>query len=371
MFLGVAVAPLIQSSVIEKSNIPLSNGKTLYVGGSGEGNYSKIQNAIDNASDGDTVFVFNGIYRVRVSRYIGLVVNKSINLIGEDKKSTIIEKIESGEIIQVTGGDITISDFTIRGSGGLLKEHWGIVLRGYGDTNTIENNYIENVENGIFIDMSNYNNIRNNEITKCNSGIYLGCCSYNNIYQNNITNNNYDGIRINLYAMCHDCANNNIHLNNIMKNRVGISIQGSFHGSPRKNNISQNNIMYNRYGVVFDRFSYDNKIYHNNFINIIRNARDWNCSGNYWDDGSEGNYWDSYRGKDKDGNGIGDKPYWIPPYKIGNKDRYPLMEPYDDVPDVSIKSVNKVVRNRVSSFPFFYWFLERFPLLAKLLSLLR
>jgi len=28
----------------------------LYVGGSGEGNYSSIQDAIDNASDGDTIF---------------------------------------------------------------------------------------------------------------------------------------------------------------------------------------------------------------------------------------------------------------------------------------------------------------------------
>lgn len=34
----------------------------LYVGGSGQGNYSTIQSAIDNASSGDTVFVFNGTY---------------------------------------------------------------------------------------------------------------------------------------------------------------------------------------------------------------------------------------------------------------------------------------------------------------------
>ncbi|HDN50977.1 MAG TPA: hypothetical protein ENG06_04290, partial [Thermoplasmatales archaeon] len=37
-------------------------GNTWYVGGSGPNNYTKIQDAIDNASDGDTVFVFNGIY---------------------------------------------------------------------------------------------------------------------------------------------------------------------------------------------------------------------------------------------------------------------------------------------------------------------
>ena len=37
----------------------LSSGNTLYVGGSGEGNYSKIQDAINGASDGDTVFVYD------------------------------------------------------------------------------------------------------------------------------------------------------------------------------------------------------------------------------------------------------------------------------------------------------------------------
>jgi hypothetical protein len=31
----------------------------LYVGGTGEGNYSRIQDAIDDAVDGDTVFVYD------------------------------------------------------------------------------------------------------------------------------------------------------------------------------------------------------------------------------------------------------------------------------------------------------------------------
>jgi hypothetical protein len=37
--------------------VVVDNGNTLYVGGSGPNNYSKIQDAIDNASGRDTIFV--------------------------------------------------------------------------------------------------------------------------------------------------------------------------------------------------------------------------------------------------------------------------------------------------------------------------
>ena len=46
--------------------------------------YPTIQEAIDNANNGDTVFVKSGIY------YEEVEVDKSINLIGEDRNTTII-----------------------------------------------------------------------------------------------------------------------------------------------------------------------------------------------------------------------------------------------------------------------------------------
>ena len=60
-------------------------GKTLYVGGSGAGNYTTIQSAIDDANSGDTVFVYSGIY------FENVIVNKTISLTGEDRNSTIID----------------------------------------------------------------------------------------------------------------------------------------------------------------------------------------------------------------------------------------------------------------------------------------
>ncbi|MCD6573584.1 MAG: hypothetical protein J7K95_05780 [Thermoplasmata archaeon] len=61
------------------------DGKTLYVGGSGPNNYTHIQDAINDASNGDTIFVYSGIY------YENVVINKSINLFGEAKETTIID----------------------------------------------------------------------------------------------------------------------------------------------------------------------------------------------------------------------------------------------------------------------------------------
>jgi len=66
---------------------------TLYVGGTGPGNYSTIQSAIDDASSGDTVFVYNGTY------YEHINVDKSIWLIGESNESTCINSFFGTTII--------------------------------------------------------------------------------------------------------------------------------------------------------------------------------------------------------------------------------------------------------------------------------
>ncbi|MBN1761676.1 MAG: right-handed parallel beta-helix repeat-containing protein [Methanomicrobia archaeon] len=76
--------------------------------------YSSIQEAVNAAQLGDTIYVHNGTYREHV------VVNKPLALIGENKHTTIIEGNGSGEVIRVIADDCVISGFTvINGSTGI------------------------------------------------------------------------------------------------------------------------------------------------------------------------------------------------------------------------------------------------------------
>ncbi len=88
-----------------------STGDMFYVGGSGPGNYTAIQEALDAASDGDCVYVFHGIYRENI------VVSKSVKLVGEDRNSTIIDGNQEGCTITLSSEQASIHQFTITGGG--------------------------------------------------------------------------------------------------------------------------------------------------------------------------------------------------------------------------------------------------------------
>jgi hypothetical protein len=93
LFLSVTIAPAIAQNT-EKS-LPTSRGNWLYIGGTGPGNYSRIQEAIDNASTGDTVFVYDDS-----SPYLeNILIDKSISVVGEDCNSTVIIGNSSTDIM--------------------------------------------------------------------------------------------------------------------------------------------------------------------------------------------------------------------------------------------------------------------------------
>ena len=133
------------------------NGNTLYVGGSGPGNYTSIQDAIDDAVDGDTVFVYDD----SSPYYETVKVDKSINLIGEDRNTTIIkgedDALNSAVSISKDAYNALVTGFTLTGG------YYGIEV--YSTNNFIRGNKIVFNEYGIFLDRNTYNNkITNNLI---------------------------------------------------------------------------------------------------------------------------------------------------------------------------------------------------------------
>jgi len=117
------------------------NADTITVGSGGD--YPTIQQAIDNASDGDTVFVYNGTY------YENVIVNKTINLTGESKENTIIDGNTSGDVVEITADGVNISGFSIVNSGG-EKIDSGIKLF-FTENCTIKDNSISDNNQGIMI----------------------------------------------------------------------------------------------------------------------------------------------------------------------------------------------------------------------------
>ena len=91
MLLSCIIVNPVQSAEINMNSI----GTMFYVGGTGLGNYSSIQNAIIAASDGDTVFVYSGIYWGKIS------IGKSITLIGEDGENTIIDSVDYKDVVVI------------------------------------------------------------------------------------------------------------------------------------------------------------------------------------------------------------------------------------------------------------------------------
>jgi len=308
------------SASIKKSSLPFRNksGNTLYVGGTGPENYSNIQVAIDAASNGDTIFVYNGTY------YGHLIITKTITLVGEDKDTTIID----GE--QYYGGVIRIFYTS------------GVNITGF----TIKNSSIAGEErsiSGIYIDHSNYVLISGCKLFEDTCGIALDYSE-----NNTIKFNKFIKVYTDLH-LWHGSNNNVISDNEICNNLVGIDI---YRGS---NNVIFNNNMYRTnqteyiddyvIGIRLGEGASYNTVYHNNLINnkigkyyaMANNAVEgWigqpPGDGNLWYNPvlKEGNYYDDYLGMDEDGDGIGDTPhnvydYYNVPENETNPDLYPLM----------------------------------------------
>ena len=159
-----------------------ASGNTLYVGGNGTGNYSSIQDAIEDASGGDTIYVYNGTY------YENIVVDKILDLVGENAENTIIDGGGSGDVVSISTNYVNLSNLTITNSSNVLSNAGIKVSSSY---NVIFNCTVyANGWNGIYLDHASNNIIfLNNICDNMGDGINLSYSSNNTIYHNNFINN--------------------------------------------------------------------------------------------------------------------------------------------------------------------------------------
>ena len=102
---------------ISQGSKPHNRDIILYVGGVGPGNYSSIQDAIDDANDGYTIFVYPGTYYENQ-----IIIGKNITVTGAGASITIIDGNNAalddcGLIRIIAPGDVTFSGFTIQNPG--------------------------------------------------------------------------------------------------------------------------------------------------------------------------------------------------------------------------------------------------------------
>jgi hypothetical protein len=215
LLVGTCIIPAIAQNN-EKQAFPSSRGNWLYVGGNGPGNYTKIQDAIDNASDGDTVFVFDD----SSPYYEDLTIDISITLYGEDRDTTVLAGLNGTITINITAARVCVSGFTIK-----LSANWstavaihadsaqivsnrfiakplpepfilfyGIIARDANNLTIINNEFKENVT-AISVSDSHSSVIKNNSITYGEYATYLTNC-YDTIIANNRINESFDCIVI-------------------------------------------------------------------------------------------------------------------------------------------------------------------------------
>lgn len=236
-----------------------------------ETHFKTIMDAINNSNDGDTVFVYNGAY------YEETIINKSINLIGENKYYTIIDGSYNPAENLTTGLSIyaectvvknfTIQNFNYTGvsvnlnnnniSDNIIKNVSSVGIIAYGTNHTIYNNIIVADGKGISSD-SDDSLIEGNNITSASDGIFLDRSNRNTITLNNVQGCDRGAVFFK--------SNNNI--------------------------IKRNNIAHNT-DNVFLALSWRNGFYENNFIDCDNIGKHVALKGYSFFNKWRGNYWDN------------------------------------------------------------------------------
>jgi len=133
-------------------NAETDDNNTIYVDDDGGADFTTIQDAINKSKDEDTIFVFNGIYKECIT------VNKSIRLIGENNKKTIIDGSYLDEPVQILSSNVVFYGFKVING---IDDGYSAGINIYGKNTHVDNCIIKNNDCGIRITFANEVNITN------------------------------------------------------------------------------------------------------------------------------------------------------------------------------------------------------------------
>jgi len=336
--------------------------------------------AIKILSDDVTIqgFVISGVGKESASKFNYYMQNPAAASMAslDDPNSAIVVKGNGVSIknCSIFGSQVGIYAENVRGlsvqnssmdscdTGIYVQESRGILVSGcqmvrcrkYGldveasfDININNNSIVNNSNGGILLKESEDAIISGNHLSQNTFGLSLWNTSHSEV-RGNFADHNYYGILVtadsNYNKITDNVAEDNSRSEILTGFGIGISLQeNSSHNLLARNRASGN---FNgmelsrgcQYNAVFDNNASDNKhgirlnenrnnlLFGNNFFRNDINAYE-NVSLNIWNT-TFGNYYSDYRGRDLDGDGIGDDPYALPGPESRSFDSLPLISPF-------------------------------------------
>ena len=230
--------------------------QTLYVGGQGAGNFTRIQDALENMTVGGTVYVFPGTYHET------LKISKPVRLVGADTHSTVIDGDNESYVVTLAAGNSTLSGFTIIHSKHKFPFAGVYIVSNH---NTISQNILTDNFYGMQLGYSaNHNLVVNNTIHhngRC--GIYFNHASYNRLEGNVVSNHPVNGFGL------YEFSNNNSIMNNTFsENRyTGVNIRESYDCKVINNTFITNQVGLHKPSTEYHTIVQDN-IFTDNVISV-------------------------------------------------------------------------------------------------------
>jgi len=323
--------------------------------------YQEISDAITAALDGDGDII---IVHESTIDYNSISIDNNddgLTIQAATGESPVIDGGNSGDVVYITGDDITIDGLTIEGSGGTDDADAGIEINN-ADNCEISNCVVSVDGKGIWLrsstkclignntcngngednialwssgsSSSNENTISDNEASNSlgGRGIYIYNSAYTNILRNVASTNKLHGIALVLgthAVISHNVANGNT--GSLGSQGKGVLL--NYYSTGSDNNVITHNHLEDNtaYGILMQSNCDNNDAYRNAIIDCNNQADD-SGSGNDWFDSTEkGNYWSDYTGVDADPNGIGDSDYVISGTIVDQKPLFHHIENTDTV----------------------------------------